>query len=215
VGAAAALALVVVLPARFFGEAAAPDAPSTVLVRDAFGGHVRLGLGLVGGVLLLGLALVPRRLAWLVAAVAFALLVGGSVSASRFTERQARGYERTMVGVDRRWIDRFASSPVLFVYSGEAAWSGGGPVWANVFWNRRIDNVVKIGGTPVYGPIDVPQARLAGDGRLLVANRPVSSPFVVAANAWNVRGTLIAQGGGYVLWLPKGPVRLVRRPSSK
>jgi len=211
---AAALAALVVLPGRFFGEAAAPDAPSTVLVRDVLGGHVRLGLGLVGGALLLGLALVPRRLAWLLAAACLALLVAGSVSASRFDERQARGYERTMIGVDRRWVDRFASGPVLFVYSGEAAWSGGGPVWAHVFWNRRVRSVVRIGSAPVYGPIDVPQGRLAADGRLLVGGLPVSEPWVVAANAWDVPGTLIAQGGGYVLWQAKEPVRLIRRPSS-
>jgi hypothetical protein len=212
--AAVALATLAVLPARFFSEAAAPDAPATVLVRDVFGGERRLGLPLVAAALLALLALVPRRLVWLLPAVALALLAAGSVSATRFDERQARGYERTVLGGDRRWIDRFASGPALFVYGGEAAWSGGGPVWAHLFWNRRIDAVVRIGPAPVYGPIDVPEAQVAPDGRLLVAGREVSSPFVVAANAWDVPGTLIAQGGGYVLWLPKEPIRLVRRPSS-
>jgi hypothetical protein len=60
----------------------------------------------------------------------------------------------------------------------------------------------------------VPQGRLAADGRLLVGGLPVSEPWVVAANAWDVPGTLIAQGGGYVLWQAKEPVRLIRRPSS-
>src|SRR5581483_2781532 len=50
--AAGALAVLAVLPARFFGEAAGPDAPATVLVRDAFGGHVRMGLALVAAALL-------------------------------------------------------------------------------------------------------------------------------------------------------------------
>src|SRR5581483_9252585 len=96
----------------------------------------------------------PRRLTWLLAALAGALLVAGSVGATRFVEHQARAYERIVLGGDRRWIDRFASGPVLFVYGGEAAWSGGGPVWANLFWNRRIDDVVRLGPAPVYGPVE-------------------------------------------------------------
>ncbi len=70
---------------------------------------------LAAGSLLALLALVPRRLALLLPAVAFALLAAASVSASRFVAGEATEFRRLAVGGDRRWIDRFANRPVSFL----------------------------------------------------------------------------------------------------
>src|SRR5207302_5893345 len=97
------------------------------------------------------LASLPRRRAWVLPLVLFALFVGASISVSDVVSHQARLFRTVMVGQDRRWIDERAHAPVAYVYNGELGWSGGGPVWADVFWERRSRSGFDLRAAPAVG----------------------------------------------------------------
>ncbi len=213
----AATALVLALPVRFISEAAAPDAFSTIplfeLRRHLGDPGLKLAIVLATGMILVLLATLRSRWVWVLPALAAVLLVAGSVSASRFVERQANGFRRLTVGDDPRWIDRFAEGPVSFVYGGEYGFSGGGPVWASLFWNRSIANVLTLGSDHVVGPIEAHRASIAPDGRLLVGGRQVEAGAAVASSAVAFFGHFRNQGGSYVLWRLDPPARISSRVS--
>jgi Dolichyl-phosphate-mannose-protein mannosyltransferase len=204
----AALALLAILPVRFFSEAAEPDAFSAIplyhLSAAYPGTDVRFFLFAVAVDLALLFLLVPRRYAWTLAAATALLLVVTSFYVSRIVADQARGFESVMVGPQPAWIDRYAEGPVAFVYANELSWSGGSPVWVNEFWNRRIDRVYVLNGAVVDGPMPVSGATLQADHTLSL-DRPTSMPppsFVVTGPGVVPLGTRIATtaNGAWTLW---------------
>jgi Dolichyl-phosphate-mannose-protein mannosyltransferase len=217
--AAAVLALVAAFPfGRFVVEAAAPDAPSLIplyRLREALlGSQLRLAAILVAAGLVVLLVIVPRRLGWVLPAIAFGLLAAASVSASRFLASQGDGYAAVMVGPDKTWIDRSANAPVGFLYAGEYPWSGGGPAWVNTFWNRRIKTVYNLSRVPIYGPLPRTRVHLAADGGLLdPRGRRIAGPYLVTATGLTLDGERVAQGGTFALWRLDGPARVSSRSS--
>lgn len=207
----AALGLLALLPIGFVSEAAAPDAFSVIPlyeIRQHVGASaLKLGL-LAAALLLLTLFAVAPRRPWLPPATVFVLLVAASLSASHFVAKQAAGFRMFTVGSDPRWIDRFATGPVSFVYAGEYGFSKGGPVWANLFWNHKITDVLSLRGARVVGPVSVRQATIAPDGRLLAGGRPVQAESAVASTAISFFGETLNRGASYVLWQLARPVRV-------
>ena len=213
-GCAGAIVLLAVTPwHRFVVPAAEPDAFSLVPLvehRDRLAPAVAVLI--IAGVLLALLIALPRRLLPLVPVVAAVLLAAASVSAARLAEKQARGYERGMAGDDPRWIDKHAPGPVLFIYGGEFGWSGGGPVWTNVFWNDRIQQVDALFGGNVVGPIPVAPARIASDGRIVVkGDRRPPLQYAVAPRRLKLAGTAIWGSPQLLLWQVDPPLRLAGR----
>jgi hypothetical protein len=208
----AALGLLALLPVRFISEAAAPDAFSLIPlfeIRQHVSASVfKAGLLLATLALLALFAAIPARRKSLLPLAAGLLLLAASLSASRFVARQAGGFRNLTVGGDARWIDRFAEGPVSFVYAGEYGFSKGGPVWANLFWNRTIANVLAIRGARVVGPIPAQEATIAADGRLLVGSRRVETRAAVASSGIKFFGDIQNQGGSYALWRLAGPARI-------
>ena len=220
IGAAAVvLALVASFPfGRFVVEAAAPDSPSLIplyrLREELLGSQLRLVLALAAAALLTLLVIVPRRLGWLLPAITIGLLLAGSVSASRFLATQGDGYAAVMVGQDKTWIDRNADGPVDFLSADEYPWSGGGPVWVNIFWNRRIKAVYKLGAAPIYGPLPRTDVHLAADGELLDdQGRRIGDRYLVAETSFTLEGERVAEGGTFTLWRLDGPARVLSRVS--
>jgi hypothetical protein len=217
--AAAAFALFLFVPWRTFVSAAAqPDAFSVIpLYRirvDYPSVDIRLVVLIAALDLLVVFLLLPRRLAWLLPAVAALALVGASFSATRVVASQASGFQTITVGSDNRWIDRAATGEVAFVTTGELAWSGGAPAWANLFWNRRVRHAYDLARAPrILGPL--PQARVvpAPDGRLRLANGAVPRvPYVVASTRAAFAGALVASSSArYNLWRVDPPLRLLTR----
>ena len=209
------LGLLLALPIRFISEAAAPDAFSTIplyeLKRHIGAGELKLAILLAAAALLTLLAAVPSRRRWLIPLAAAALLIPASVSASRFVADQARGFRVLTVGSDERWIDRFADAPVAFVYGGEYGFSAGGPVWANLFWNRRIDAVYTLPGALVVGPIAKQAVSIAADGQLVSDGRQVQSTFAVGSEAISFFGNRVSTGAAFVLWRLDQPARISTR----
>ncbi len=215
--AAAVLALVATFPfRRFVVEAAAPDSFSLIplyrLRQHLLGSHLALAASLAAACLLVLLVFARGRAIWLLPAVAVALLTAASVSASRFLASQGRGYAAVMVGPDKEWIDARATSPVGFLYAGELAWSGGGPVWVNLFWNRRIDGVYSLGGGPIYGPVPRTRVRVAPSGTIEDA-RGAALPerYVVASSAFTLAGEELLRSGVLALWRVEPPARVSTR----
>jgi Dolichyl-phosphate-mannose-protein mannosyltransferase len=211
-----ALGLLLYLPwDRFVTAAAQPDAFSVIPLYRLRVNYPGLDTRLVvvlGAVELLAMAaFLPRRRAWILPLAVFVLFVGASVSATQVVSHQARLFRLVMVGPDRRWIDKHAPGPVAYVYTGELGWSGGAPVWTNLFWNRRIRRVYDLGAAPALGPL--PQRKVVpdGQGRLrLEDGRQVEARYVVAVGGLQLVGTPIVDSrpAPLVLWKITPPLRL-------
>jgi hypothetical protein len=211
-----ALGLLLYLPwDRFVTAAAQPDAFSVIPLYRLHVNYPGLDTRLVvviGALELLALlAFLPRRRAWVLPAVLVALFAGASVSASDVVSHQARLFREVMVGKDRLWIDKRVDGPVVYVYNGELGWSGGAPVWSNVFWNRRIRSVYDLGAAPALGPLPQRPVTPAPGGRLVLANgKSINTRYVVAVDGLNFVGTRLADSrpAPLVLWRVTPPLRL-------
>jgi Dolichyl-phosphate-mannose-protein mannosyltransferase len=211
-----ALALLLYMPwDRFVTAAAQPDAFSVIPLYRLRVNYPGLDTRLVvvlGAVELLAMAaFLPRRRAWILPLAVFTLFAGASVSATQVVSHQARLFRLVMVGPDRRWIDEHAPGPVAYVYTGELGWSGGAPVWTNLFWNRRIRQVYDLGAEPAVGPL--PQQRVVPDdhGRLrLEDGSTIGTRYVVAVGGLRLVGTAISDSrpAPLVLWKVTPPLRL-------
>jgi hypothetical protein len=210
------LGLLLYLPwDRFVTAAAQPDAFSVIplyRLRVSYPGLDTRLVVVVGALELLALlAFLPRRRAWVLPAVLVALFVGASISASDVVSHQARLFREVMVGNDRRWIDKRAAAPVAYVYNGELGWSGGAPVWSNVFWNRRIHAVYDLGAAPAVGPLPQRRVTPGPGGRLLLDDgEPIDAQYVVAVDGLHFVGTRLADSrpAPLVLWKVTPPLRL-------
>jgi Dolichyl-phosphate-mannose-protein mannosyltransferase len=211
-----ALGLLLYLPwDRFVTAAAQPDAFSVIplyRLRVNYPGLDTRLVVVIGALELLALlAFLPRRRAWVLPAVLVALFAGASVSASDVVSHQARLFREVMVGKDRRWIDKRVDGPVVYVYNGELGWSGGAPVWSNLFWNRRIRSVYDLGAAPAVGPLPQRAVTPAPGGRLVLANgKSIDARYVVAVDGLNFVGTRLADSrpAPLVLWRVTPPLRL-------
>jgi Dolichyl-phosphate-mannose-protein mannosyltransferase len=211
-----ALGLLLYLPwDRFVTAAAEPDAFSVIplyQLRVTYPGLDTRLVVAIGAVELLAMAaFLPRRRAWVLPVTLLALFVGASISASDVVSHQARLFRSVMVGSHRRWIDEQARGPVAYVYNGELGWSGGAPVWTNLFWNRRIRWVYDLGAAPAVGPLPQRRVTPGPGGRLLLDNgRPVDAPYVVAVDGLQFVGTRLADSrpAPLVLWRISPPLRL-------
>ena len=218
VAAAGALALLAATPwDDLVTRAAQPDAFSTIPLRWMRISYPELDVKvvlLVGAVELLVLAvLIPRRARWLMPATVGALLAAASIPVTVEVTREARDYARLFIGSDARWIDRGTEGSVAYLYGGEQPWTGGAPVWVNLFWNRRVDRLYNLFGPWIAGPVPRSTVRPAADGRLLGrGGREADGEYAVASRRITLVGQPIAQGGtSLVLWRIEPPLRLSTR----
>jgi Dolichyl-phosphate-mannose-protein mannosyltransferase len=219
-GATSAVLLALVLSTpwdRFVVPAAEPDAFTFVSFVDLQGRYPGAEPAVVIGVLaacLLAVLALPRRLLLFAPLVVGLLLAGAAVSAARYAASTAGAYEYLMVGSDHRWVDKAAPGPVDFLYAGERSWSGGGPVWTNLFWNDRIERVDDLFGGTVAGASAAQAHRdfVARDGSVVTASSPLTEDYVVASTRLELAGTQLASSyAGLVLWQIDPPLRIVSR----
>jgi hypothetical protein len=150
---------------------------------------------------------IPRRVALVLPAAAFALLVASTVAASNDVSARAAADRANIVGPTPNWVDRAAGGAVTYVYAGEAYWNS---VWLERFWNRDVEHVVTLAPSTVPGPMAQRQAGVPVDGRL-----PVDDHYVLAANELTFVGSPVAQlaqtgldVSGLTLWELNEPARL-------
>jgi hypothetical protein len=214
------LALLAYVPFNtFVSEAAEPDAFSMIplyQLRVRYPDVTPRLLVLLGAVeLLVVLVIIPRRFRIALPATVFCLLAIASVPVSHVVSHQARLFRRGIVGPDLRWIDTHTRGPVAYVYTGEVGWSGGAPVWANVFWNRRIRRVYDFGAAPALGPLPQTRAVVGQNGLVVTTDgRPITTRYVVAVSGANFVGTRIALAAPspLALWRISPPLRITPSP---
>ena len=150
----------------------------------------------------------PRGLAAVaLPAITLVTLLASSVVAARNLRAAADVQRLDVVGARPDWIDLATDENVTYVYGGEQVWSA---VWLERFWNRRIDSVVTLGGSPVPGPMSQKAAVLGPTGEL-----PTHDRYVVAPDRFSLVGTPVAhlaQRGldisGLTLWRLAGAPRV-------
>jgi hypothetical protein len=170
-------------------------------------------------------ALVPRRAVAVLPLLLLVVLVGASVAAGREASSGARNRQETYLGPDPRWIDHAARGPVALLYTNQTGWVG---VWESLFWNRRIEWVLGLGGAKAFGPVPTRPVRLLADGRLVSVDGGAPDPRYVVAPlgqvetvpAYGFAGKLVAfvrrpgsKAGGSALWRVDPPLRLAFRTS--
>jgi hypothetical protein len=140
-------------------------------------------------------------------AITLVTLIASSAVAARDLRSVAATRRLDLVGATPDWIDRAADKPVAYVYGGEELWTA---VWQERFWNRRIDQVISIGGARVPGPMPQTAAKLRSDGIL-----PTHDTYVVVPDRITIVGTRVAhlpQVGldisGLTLWKAAGRPRV-------
>jgi len=197
-----AAALVVLLPyGRLVHKGAIQDAFMLLPLYDL--GSYDLVVGAAAAVAVLLFVLYPRALPVVLAAVFLVV----SVEASRFVEKEATTLRTSFFADDPAWLDAAADGDITYLYDGEPHWNA---VWAHVFWNRRIRDVVDLPGQHVPGPLPQHAAPVGADGSL-----SASTPYVVASTAFTFFGEPVAQiqqnglvQRGLVLWRVEPPLRL-------
>lgn len=213
----AALGVMTLLPLdRLVTPAAIPDAYSVfplVQVREHYPTEsLRLVVLTATACLLALLVLWPRPARGLLPAALAALLAGASIWVSGFLATSSRIFNLGMAGAEPAWIDEHADSDVAFLYAGEQAWSGGAPIWANVFWNRAIDHVYRIGDTFIAGPIPSREVAPQGDAFVDASAARVRPHYVVASRRFAFIGDRVAESpsSDLALWRVDPPLRLAR-----
>jgi hypothetical protein len=211
----AAATLLLWLPIKRLTAAAALHDGLTLVPIARLGdalGSVAGVYGTIVAVLLVALALLPRRLLPLLSALLLALLVAGSAEASRYLAQRAdaarAGFPEGKIG----WIDAATHGRVAYLYDGEP-WDA---VWQQVYWNRRLARVFDLGRASVPGPVPQQRLRALPNGRL-VDDRGRSPDYsqIVAATPLTIAGEPLATipqsevtQTGLTLWRAEQPLRL-------
>ncbi len=202
-------------------EIAAPvtlvNAPTSAILGALSDGWARALLVLVA---VLGCALVlflPRRLAWITAAVVAVGLVVASVDSARriadASSHEQRAAEGT-TGLD--WLDAARVGDATLLVSGDRLWTA---TARTIFWNRRIRDVLRVDPATTPFPPVAPAVELPDDGVLRTRDgRPLERPVVVAPSTLTLAGEKVAERPaglsetpGLAAWSQDGPVRVVLR----
>lgn len=125
----------------------------------------------------------------------------------------AEARHRTYAGADSTWIDAAAHAPVALFYTGERFWPS---IWFDVFWNRRVAEVLRIPDAEVPGPLPQTVVYPRFDGLLFTfAGLRVEGRLLAAPSTITLAGEPIARlvqvdvQPGLTLWKADLPVRLL------
>ena len=179
--------------------------------------HARLALvsaALAAGALVLFL---PRRVAWMAAALVAAGLVLTSVDAARRVADASAHEQRVTIGAEPpAWLDDAGLADATLLVTGDRAW----PATARtVFWNRSIDEVVRLASAvspfpPAAASVEIdPRGVIRGaDGEPLDRDVLVTSSTVtLAGQKLAERAAGESETNGLVAWRAEQPARVVLR----
>jgi hypothetical protein len=205
---------------RVTTPAAFADAPSLIplerlshhLSKSAFETAYAVGAGLV---LLLG-ALLPRRLAPVLAVVVALALASGSFAASReVRDRSQVERERTFAGVAPDWIDASGADDVTLLLTGQRFWPS---AWEALFWNSSIEKVIRLPGVDNPGAVPQEVASARPDGRFVTrSGKLADATYVAAPTGITIVGEPVATlpasfyEAGMTLWRVTPPLRVSAR----
>ncbi len=217
------VALAVAAPAillpvsRFATQEAALDAFSFIplwRLREATSsGWLQVGYALAVGLVVVVSVLVPRRASFVLVPVVAATLLSASIVSSREIQRLARADRTWVFSTEQpRWIDEVADGPVTYVHAKTAFPK---TLWQTLYWNERIDRVLKFDGTPPATQVPTQLVAPRVGGLVLdTTEKRLRGGYVVAPSNIVVAGTALASYGpatdmtGMTLWRANTPLRL-------
>lgn len=226
-GIAAALLLLVVLPFRYIASDVGVDVvPSALWARlqELLEGEVVTArkLMVLGVLALLALvALLPRRLWWVLPSV---LLATFAATGSLAWERIADATENNVFAgaPERRWVDGLlpggARVTKVYLVSNECpasalTWHA---LYLTEFFNRSLERAAYIGDSIPDG-LPILRVDVASDGELASAgDEPLRADYVVTQPGIELDGEELGRGtaANLVLWRTNGPVRIVGATSN-
>ena len=193
------------------------NAPTSAMLAALSDGWARLAL--VGGAVAACalVLLLPRRLAWVTAAVLAVGLATASADSARRIADQSSHEQRVAEGTaPPGWLDAADVGDATLVDTGDRLWTA---TARTIFWNRSIDDVVHLlPATSPFPPV-TPAVRIGADGILRTLDgAPLRRRVVVAPKPLVFAGEKVAehQAGtseapGLVAWRQDGDIRAVLR----
>jgi hypothetical protein len=195
-----------------------PNAPTAAaLLRLGSDGWQRtalVGAALAAGLLILAL---PRRLAWLSAAVVGAGLALLSIDAGYRIADASAHEERVAIGSESpSWLDDERLEDATLLVTGDRLWTA---TARTIFWNRGIADVVRLAPATTPFPPVTASVGIGPDGTLSDAlGVELERPLVVTPSTITLVGTEVAaraagdsEAYGLTAWRPDGPVRVALR----
>jgi hypothetical protein len=174
---------------------------------------------LVTGALAAGalVVLLPRRLAWVCAAVVAAgLVVVSADTARRIADASAHEQRATTGSAPAAWLDDAHLGDATLLVTGDRIWTS---VARSVFWNRSVTDILRVAPASLPFPPVTPSVELGDDGVLRTTDgAELHRPLVVAPETVTLAGDPVAsrpagdsEVPGLVAWRPEEPVRVVLR----
>lgn len=179
-----------------------PDAMRAVLVA------VAVGAGLF-------VLLVPRRLAWTGApVVALGLLLISLDTERRVTDASEHENRVAIGSAPPAWIDAAGLDDVTLLATADRLWTG---TARTVFWNRAVDEVMRVVPARTPFPPVSPSVELGDDGVLRDADElPLEREVVIAPATMTLAGEKLAERPagdsetyGLAAWRSDGPVQIL------
>ena len=167
---------------------------------------------LAAGVLVL---LVPRRFAWVAALVVGLGLVLLSVDSGRRITDASAHEQRVAIGTEPpSWLDDAGLRDATLLLTGDRLWTA---TARTVFWNRAIDDVLRLAPATTPFPPVTTAVTVGPDGVLRTSRGQVlQRPLVVAPTTVTLAGEKVAErpagdseSYGLAAWRPAEPVRIV------
>lgn len=169
-----------------------------------------VGVAVAAGLIVLA---VPRRLQWIGVLVLGAGLVALSVDSGRLVADESEREEAVAMGsAPRSWIDDGGLEGATLLATADRLWTA---TARTIFWNRGIDDVLRVAPATVPFPPFSHAVELGEDGLLRDGNgTPVERPLVVAPTTYTLDGEKVlerpagdSETYGLNVWRISGPVR--------
>ena len=188
------------------------DTPELIPLAQLASGSREVAFGLAVAAAIALFVLLPRRMIALLVPIVLVALAATSVVAAREAKRQSAQRETALLGGTPTWVDDAGVEEAAYLYAGEPRWT---VVWQHLYWNRTIDEVWTLAGSPVPGPVPQRAVFPGSDGRLASSSGSVDARAVVTPTNVTLVGERIAEirqqgmvAAGQVLWRPEPPTRV-------
>jgi Dolichyl-phosphate-mannose-protein mannosyltransferase len=215
--AAVAVLLVLLIPVgSFVTSVSLVDGFSLIPLHDLRGltsspvAAAALAVGVIAAAALF--VFLPRRRVVVLPVVVGAVLVGGSVAASRQVVAESNIQRALFAGPVRRWVDTAAAAPTYYLYDQQTP---ANTAWQTLFWNRSITRVYDLPPSFLSGPAPQEAVRISPSGLVrTLAGAPLRPPYAVVSQRYALVGQPVAyspQGAdrsGYAVWRVAKPLRI-------
>jgi hypothetical protein len=195
-----------------FGKQDSPFLHAVYRLEEALGtGPADLVVALLATCLAVAAAIGARRPARgalvlsVLAGAALAATAAGAVAYDVGLDHKVRS---APAAVEHGWVDRSGVGPTAALLTPNADPAS---VFEQLFWNRSLDEVVRLPTADAVDAFSTPVAEIGRDGTLAVAGTALQKPLLVqeyAARAELEGARLVERSSGAALWRPTGDLRL-------